>query len=94
MANQIVGIQKRVSNFIDIYNEEGDDAYDDQARAFFNGDGPAIRFEDCRIKDNFSQANLIHILLSSMEIRRCEITDNYALTVTHGVTLISSRLYV
>ena len=54
MANQIVGNQKRVSNFIDIYNEEGDDAYDVQARAFFNGDGPAIRFENCRIKDNFS----------------------------------------
>lgn len=46
------------------------------------------------IKGNFSRQNLIHILLSSMIIEKSTMSDNYAIFVTHGITLISSELWV
>ena len=48
----------------------------------------------CDIKGNFSRQNLIHILLSSMMIQKSTLSDNYAMFVTHGITLISSQLWV
>jgi len=46
------------------------------------------------VKDNWAQQNLIHILLSTMVIDGCKMDDNYAQYVTHGITLISSKLEV
>ena len=38
---------------------------------------PAISFQDSVIRDNWSRANLIHILLSSMQISNTTLVDNY-----------------
>ena len=55
---------------------------------------PSLRFNMTDIKGNFSKQNLIHILLSSMIIEKSTLSDNYAIFVTHGITLISSQLWV
>ena len=54
----------------------------------------ALRFTRSNIHDNFATANTIQLLLSSMQISDCEMYDNYAHYVTHGVTLIQSQLLV
>ena len=54
----------------------------------------SLRFNSTYIYRNWARQNVIHILLSSMEIINCEILNNYAKFVTSGITIISSNLIV
>ena len=54
----------------------------------------SLHFEDCYFIENYGKSNSIHILLSSMTINNSTFTNNYAQSVTHGVTLISSNLRI
>ena len=54
----------------------------------------SIQFEDCVFNENYANTNTIHMLLSSLVINECDFINNYALAVTHGITLISSNIVV
>lgn len=55
---------------------------------------PSVRFKESEITGNWAIQNLMQILLSDMSFENCQIYDNYAHQVTHGITLISSELIV
>ena len=53
---------------------------------------PSIQFLDSEISDNWATQNLMQIILSDALISNCTITDNYSYQVTHGITMIYSKL--
>ena len=55
---------------------------------------PNLRFYNSTIQGSFSIQNTLQILQSTIIISDCRLVDNYAKFVTHGITLISSTLYV
>ena len=54
----------------------------------------SLKFENCTFSENYGKQNAIHMLLSSLSINNCDFTNNYAQYVTHGITLISSKLTI
>lgn len=52
----------------------------------------ALSFKNCTISENYGRSNTIHMLLSQLNIADSVFVNNYALFVTHGITLISSNL--
>ena len=59
-----------------------------------NTDDHALKFFDSVFKNNRADQNLIHLLLSEMYIESSTFTDNWALFVNHGITLITSSLEI
>ena len=55
---------------------------------------PSLLFLNTEISDNWAEQNMMQILLSDAKISECHVWDNYAYQVTHGITLISSTLYI
>ena len=79
MANKVSALDD--TKFIDLKDENGNTE-------------ASLVLKKSLLSNNFAQQNPILIIRSSMRIKDCEIADNYALTVTHGLTMIASEVFV
>ena len=68
MSNQVTS--SSTASFISLWTQTEDEG---ESRLL-----PSLRLYSSEIKDNWSRQNLIHILLSSMDIKECRMADNYA----------------